>query len=161
MQLTEHFTLEEFERSSVATRLGIDNRVPKDLLGFVRETAEMLERIRAHLVDLRGSPIPIFITSGFRCLEVNRAVGSGDRSDHLKAMAADWVAPAFGTPFHICRALAAKVDELEIGQLINEYPDRNGWVHTSIKKPAKVVNRIITITAAGTMAGVDSGGVST
>ena len=32
MQITEHFTVEEFERSSTADRLGIDNRVPEALL---------------------------------------------------------------------------------------------------------------------------------
>lgn len=161
MQLTEHFTLEEFERSQTAARLGIDNRVPKDLLGFARETAAMLERIRSHLSTVRGAPVPIYISSGFRCLELNRAVGSGDGSDHLKAMAVDWEAPAFGNPTSICRELSAHVDDLAIGQLINEFPDRNGWVHTSIRQPRKVLNRVITITADGTVAGVSSPSVST
>lgn len=156
MILTPNFELEEFERSQQASRLGIDNRVPSELLGYVRQTAEMLQRIRDHLSSVSGQEIPITVTSGYRRLELNRAIGSSDSSDHVKGMAVDWIAPKFGNPISICRTLAPLVDVLRIGQLINEYPDRDGWVHTSIRTPTKIVNRVITITHAGTSAGVQS-----
>jgi hypothetical protein len=56
----------------------------------------------------------------------------------------------------VARALEGVTDEMGIGQLINEYPDRGGagWVHVSIQLPARVQNRIITVTASGTVPGI-------
>lgn len=155
-QLSQHFTLEDFERSSKAQSLGIDNRVPNMLLREALETAEMMERIREYLSATAGHDVPILVTSGYRCLELNRAVGSSDTSDHVKMLAVDWSAPSFGTPFEVCKALSKVVDQLGIGQLIHEYPrgKDNAWVHTSSRKPDKPVNRVITITPKGTLVGV-------
>lgn len=155
MKLSQNFTLLEFTRSATASRLGIDN-TPQDpqLLAALRLTADMLERIRAFLGDRAGKDVPIRITSGYRCLELNTALRSDPTSDHVRGMAADWEAPSFGTPYQICSALAAHVDDLGIGQLINEFPDRNGWVHTGVPIPKKTINRIITIRADGTHVGI-------
>jgi len=154
MMLSAHFSVDEFCRSSVAARRGIVNVLPADLLPAARNTAAMLERIRAHLGMIAGRPIPIHVSSGYRCLPLNRAVGSSDTSDHTRALAADWDAPEFGGPADICEALAPLVGALEIGQLICEYPDRGGWVHTSTRLPDKLVNRIITISGRGVSVGV-------
>jgi len=152
--LTQHFSVSEFIASETATRRGIDNRLPADLETAAHETARMLEGIRDYLKHLSGREVPIQITSGYRCLELNRAIGSSDTSDHVRACAADFRAPAFGTPTRIAEALASQVGLLHIGQLINEYPDRAGWVHVSTRPTSKAANRIITITAAGTAAGI-------
>lgn len=157
MKLTANFSLEEFEASQTATRLGIDNRVPAESLPYIKETAEMLQRIRDFLTETAGRDIPITVTSGYRCLLVNRTIGSKDTSDHVQGMAVDWRARRFGTPTEICRALVPHVIGLGIGQLINEYPDGNGWVHTSIRTPMHALNRIITITADGTRVGIFGG----
>ena len=155
MQLTPNFTLNEFCRSETASRLGIQNDLPADLLRNAKGTAQMLEAIRAYLSKQAGKEIPIQITSGFRCLPLNRRIGSGDGSDHVRAMAADWIAPKFGTPTDICEALAPVVGQIPIGQLINEFPDTGiGWVHTSTAVPQKLINRIITITRRGTTVGI-------
>jgi hypothetical protein len=156
IRLTPNFTLEEFERSMTATRRQLPNRVPNDLMVYARRTAEMLERIRRFLTDLSGRECYITITSGYRCLTLNRAIGSSDTSDHVQAMAADWICPTFNTPTEVCRVLAGRCDELGIGQLINEYPARNGWVHTSIRTPNKIMNRVVTITDTGTSVGIHS-----
>jgi hypothetical protein len=66
---------------------------------------------------------------------LNAAIRGAKNSDHMQAMATDWIAPAFGTSLEIAQALAPYVNELGIGQLINEFPGAKGWVHTSIKKP--------------------------
>lgn len=154
MNLSPHFTLAEFCASGMASRLGITNELPADLAKAARATCEMLERIRQHLGDLAGREVPILLSSGYRCLPLNRAVGSKDSSDHPLAAAADWTAPRFGTPTEICEALAPLVSVLQIGQLINEFPDRNGWVHTSTREPSKAINRIITITGRGVSVGI-------
>lgn len=154
MQLSPHFSLREFCFSSTADRLGIDNTLPLELYPHAMQTAVMLEEIRAFLTFKAGREIPIRISSGYRCPALNKAVGSSDRSDHVGAFAADWSAPAFGTPTEICRALEPECKNLGIGQLINEFPsEHGGWVHTSTREKAEP-NGIITITHAGTFAGI-------
>lgn len=149
--LSQHFTLEEFCDSSTADRRGIANVLPASLHSQAQDTVDMLERIRAFLTRQADHPVPMVITSGYRCLELNRAIGSSDTSDHIKAMAADWRAPAFGTPYDVCKALAPHVSALGIGQLIHEF---GSWIHTSTRTPAKPVNRVITVSQAGTSLGI-------
>jgi hypothetical protein len=71
-------------------------------------------------------------------------------------MAVDFKTPRFGTTTQVVRELSRHVDALGIGQLILEYPERGSgsWVHVSTRKPAKQLNRVITITDAGTFVGV-------
>lgn len=145
--ITPHFTMEEF----IATNhRNIDNTLPMSLYGNAMQTCEMMERIRTYLCKVVGRDTPINPSSAYRCPELNRAVGSSDSSDHLKALAMDWNAQGL-TPFEVCRLLEPVVDELGIGQLIHEY---GRWVHTGVSRPTKAVNRIITIINAGTKAGI-------
>ena len=156
MNLSPHFTLAEFIASDKAQALGINNALPPELMPNAQQTAEMLERIRAELGTRAGYTVPIKLSSGYRCQALNAAVGSGIGSDHLRAQAADFSAPAFGTPLQVCRVLAPLVSILNIGQLIYECPrpDRR-WVHVSTRVPAKLVNRVITIGPGGaTLLGV-------
>lgn len=151
MNLTPHFTVAEFIASDTAARLGIDNSLPATMLETAKATCEMLERIRAHLARVSGRAIPIVLTSGYRCLALNRAIGSGPGSDHVRGMAADMKAPAFGSAFEVATALAPRVSELGIGQLIHEF---GSWVHVSTSRPERPVNRIITISSRGTVPGI-------
>lgn len=148
MQLTQHFTLAELSKSSTADRLGLDNTPPPEVLPALTSTAEMLERIRSTL------GVPVTVTSGYRAWAVNKAVGGVTTSDHAQGRAADIVAPRYGTPLQIARALAPLVDVLGIGQLIYERIGNTSWVHVSTRVPDKRVSRVITITSAGTQLGV-------
>lgn len=152
--MTPHFTLAEFTASATARDMGIDNALPPELLADAQRTLDMLERIRGYLTEALGRPVPLIITSGYRCLALNAAIGSRGTSDHVQARAVDFRAPAYGSPTLVCRALAPQVSALGIGQLINEYPGGNGWVHVSTRVPASPANRVITITARGTALGV-------
>jgi hypothetical protein len=107
MQLTPHFTLEEMAASDTAARLGIDNAPTTAIVTELRKTAELLERVRLML----GTPL--LVTSGYRCLALNRAIGSADTSAHLAGRAADFRSPDSGTPFQICKLLAAAAAELD------------------------------------------------
>lgn len=153
MNLSQHVTLEEFTASDTAARLGIDNTLPAVLMPVATDTAKMIERIRAFLCDQAGRDIPIIITSGFRCPDLNTAIGSALGSDHPRGMAVDFKAPAFGTPLQVAQALAGQVSILDIGQLIHEY---GTWVHVSTRRPDKALNRIITIDRAGTHVGIQA-----
>ena len=148
MQLTQHFTLAELTKSSTAERLELDNTPPPEVLPALTRTAEMLERIRSSL------GVPVTVTSGYRAWAVNKAVGGVTTSDHAQGRAADIVAPRYGTPLQIARALAPLVDVLGIGQLIYERFGSTSWVHVSTRVPDKRVNRVITITSSGTQLGV-------
>lgn len=158
MQLSPHFSLAEFTSSAKAQALGLDNLLPADLMASAMRTADMLERIRAYLGGLAGREIPILLSSGYRCLQLNRALGSKDTGDHTRALAADWSAPAFGTPYQICRALSPQILALGIGQLIYERPrPGSAWVHTSTRTPDRPSNRVITIGPAGAELGIQQG----
>ena len=143
--MTPHFTLSEFTASDTAARLGIDNDLPDELRENALKTLEMMERIRYHI------DAPISITSGYRCEALNRAIGSKPGSDHTLAFAVDFKAPKAGTPFHIAAMLAPVFKIIGIGQLILEF---GTWVHVSLARPDKVINRIITIDKTGVRAGI-------
>ena len=136
MKLSAHFSLDEFTQSNTAERLNIDNSLPPELLQTAQNTADMMERIR---LALGGKPI--LITSGYRCPDLNKAIGSGPGSDHPKAMAVDFKCPEFGTPYEVARFLAQQMTGLGIGQLIYEQT----WVHVSTRHPDKAVNTILTM----------------
>lgn len=151
-----NFTLNEFVRSEMAVARGIDNKLPDSLEPDAWATLALMQGIRDKLSMLADRDVPISISSGYRCPALNAAVGSGPGSDHILAKACDFKAPAFGAPLQICQALAPLVSILGIGQLIYERPrgvDR-AWVHVSTKPPARPVNRIITVTERGTLAGI-------
>ena len=154
IQLTSHFSNAEFTASKTAAAKGIDNSLPDNLQGNAINTLNMMETIRQYLSNTAGKDIPIFIQSGYRSPALNAAIGGAKNSDHMQAMAVDWIAPEFGTPMEIAQELAPYIDDLGIGQLINEFPGAKGWVHTSTKKPSVAVNRVITITAQGTVPGI-------
>jgi hypothetical protein len=151
MKLSPHFTLAEFTHSETAARRGLDNSVPAELMEEARKTAELMERIRAVLTTLKKAPVPIFITSGYRGDALNAAIGGSKNSDHMRAKAVDFVAPAFGSPYEICKVLESRAVVLGIGQLIHEY---GRWVHVGRSIPTNSVNRLLTVGYGSTKAGI-------
>lgn len=144
LKLSENFGLAEF----IATQnRKIDNALPVELLDNARQTCAMLERIRVFLCERLGEEVPIGLSSGYRCEALNRAVGGARGSDHVQALAADWNARKFGPAFKVAAALEPVAAQLGIGQLIQEFATcgGGGWVHTSVRAPAKGANRVITI----------------
>lgn len=154
MQLSQHFSLAELTHSNKADALGLSNEATSEVVEALFDTALMLENVREHLAAVAGKPIPITVTSGYRSHEVNRAVGSSDTSDHVRGMAADIVAPAFGSPYAIACELAAHMDALGIGQMIVEGLHGKRWLHLSTAVPVKAINRVLTITDDGTVPGL-------
>lgn len=148
MKLSQHFSLIEFAKSAKAQSLGIDNTPSAEVVKNLTILADMLERIRSTINK------PIIITSGYRSEALNRAVGGRTSSDHTKGYAADIVCPAFGTPRELARLLAPLADTLSIGQVILEEIKGKQWVHVSTKKPLKAINRVLTISDAGTFPGI-------
>ena len=119
MQLSEHFTLEEFTASQTATRRGLNNTPSPQMIEKLKRTAQKMEQVRA----LLGKPI--FINSAYRSPSVNRAIGGAATSQHCKGEAVDFVCPQFGTPKQICQAIIKA--GIHFDQLIFE----GTWVHIS------------------------------
>ncbi|OCG36962.1 D-Ala-D-Ala carboxypeptidase family metallohydrolase [Gilliamella sp. Gris1-4] len=131
-KLTEHFTLEEFTRSTTASRLKIDNSVPADLMPNVQLTATHLELARKALGK------PIIITSGYRCPALNARVGGVATSAHTQGLAVDFKS-SFGSPKDICQRLIDA--NVQFDKLIQEH---NQWVHIGF---SPTNNRQIVLTA--------------
>lgn len=125
MNLSQHFTLDEFTISNEAARRGISNDPPAALLPVLNRTALGMETVRVRLGGM-----PILISSGFRSLALNRALGSKDTSQHVKGEAVDFICPRFGSPANIVATL--KDSDVPFDQLILEFAQQGrGWVHVS------------------------------
>ena len=140
--LTSHFTLEEFIASEYAARNNIDNTPPEQIRENLRRTAMVMEDVRSAL----GSK-SIYITSGYRCSKLNKAIGSKPTSAHVNGLACDFKCPSYGTPKEIIEAL--QCTNIPYDQLIMEF---NSWVHIGLaSNPRK---QILTINEHGTYAGL-------
>jgi len=144
MNLSAHFSMEEFTASETAARLGIDNEPPAELYGNIIRTAKVLEQVRLLLGEA------ITITSGYRCLQLNNALRSKPTSAHVKGLGADIIVPAYGSPLNVCRALEFKLEEFGIDQLIWEF---GRWTHIGLSVGAPR-HQILTIDNAGTRGGL-------
>ena len=133
-QLSPHFTVEEFSQSQTAARLGINNDIPLELYAPAKRTAEGLEQVR---LLLRSHPI--HISSGYRCLALNAALGSKNTSQHVKAEAVDFTCPTFGSVDRIVRAIVGST--IKYDQVIREFCSKDnpnsGWVHISFSDKPK------------------------
>lgn len=82
--VTMHFTIEELYASATAKAKGINNKPNvQQMINLVYLTAYVLEPLRVAMNE------PIKIGSGFRCQELNKAVGGVYNSQHLKGQAVD------------------------------------------------------------------------
>ena len=128
MKLSKNLSLAEVTKSITAQRLGIDN-TPKD-----EWIIENLKAIAKHVFQpLRNAfGCPIYVSSGYRGPELNRAIGGSKRSQHMEGRALDLDADVFGrcTNSQIFNWLR---DNVEFDQLIWEFGDEDNpdWVHVS------------------------------
>lgn len=121
MQLSKNFKLNEFTASQTATRKGIDNTPAAPIIERLRMLANTLEQVRTLLGDNS-----IRISSGYRCVALNRAIGSSDSSAHVQGYAVDFTCPNFGTPKEVANKIAQS--DIKYDQIIYE----GTWVHLSV-----------------------------
>jgi len=127
MDLSNNFTLEEFTRSATAAAWGINNTPPQAVITTLIRTAAGMELVRAELGEL-----PILISSGYRCPELNAKVGSKPTSQHLKGEAADFSCPAYGKPADVFSTL--RTSNVPYDQIILETDGKVWWVHISFSE---------------------------
>lgn len=130
MRISPHFFLHEFTVSQVGERLNLDNTPYGEHHDNIHNLAWKMETVR----EILGN-VPIFITSGYRSQELNKAIGGSSNSQHCKGQAVDFIAPRFGIPKLIAQRLAnTNPDELPFDQLIFEGKKNGGWVHLSFSE---------------------------
>ena len=127
MQISKHFSLSEFEKSSTATRLGIKNKAGS---GEIKNLTDLcyavLEPVRAKFEK------PILVTSGFRSEELCVAIKSSKTSQHTKGQAVDFEIMGIS---NLQVALWIQ-NNCDFDQLILEFwkeeeGANSGWVHCS------------------------------
>ncbi len=130
MQLSKHFSLSEFEKSSTATRLGIKNKAGS---GEIKNLTDLcyavLEPVRAKFEK------PVFITSGYRSEQLCEAIGSKKTSQHARGEAVDFEIMGIS---NLQLALWIQ-NNCDFDQLILEFwkedeGANSGWVHCSYKE---------------------------
>lgn len=126
MMLGKYFSKREMERSATATRLGLSNSIPDDLLGNARLVASKLDIIREHFDK------PVYVLSCYRSPSVNAAVGGSKTSAHRFAMAADVKIDGVSV-LELCRWCAENISDYD--QIIYEFGE-DGWMHIGFTKGA-------------------------
>lgn len=140
MKLSPHFTLEEFTRSTTATRRGIDN-TPSNAI--IQELQKLAIYVLEPLREAWGAPLKI--SSGYRCPKLNAAVGSKSTSQHVRGQAADIHtlsdSRADNKKLFDLAVKLMREGKIKVGQIIDEY--NYNWVH--ISTPGNHTNQILHI----------------
>jgi hypothetical protein len=138
MQLSKHFELAEFIRSSTAKRAGISNMPTNAHLENIKLLCgKVLEPIRSHFAR------PIILSSGYRSSALNRAVGGSSSSQHCSGEAAD--IDMDGTNVTNAQIFNYIKDNLEFDQLIWEFGTTSNpdWVHVSYESNGRQRKQIL------------------
>lgn len=130
MQLSKNLSLREVTKSITAERLGVKNTPDKeDIANLIDIATHVFQPLRDHF------DVPIAVSSGFRCKELNKAVGGSKTSEHMVGRALDLDADIYGgvTNKEIFEFIKKN---LEFNQLIWEFGDDENpdWVHVSYHK---------------------------
>ena len=123
----KHFKFIEMIRSSKADEFNIDNW-PKDadIMDNLIFTMQCLDDIREQY------GLPLYISSGYRCSELNKKVGGVKTSQHTKGQAADIQLGSVEKNRAFFNWCQCNINDLPIDQLIDE--SNYSWVHCSFKK---------------------------
>ena len=128
MRISKNFTLKELTKSSTGERLGIDNSVKdqETLVNLCALTHNILQKVR----EEHGRTT---VNSSFRCLDLNRAIKSSDKSQHVKGEAADIECPAIDN-LKLAKWIASNVDfDMVLLEFYTQGIPDSGWVHVSYK----------------------------
>ena len=118
----KYFTIAELTRSDTARRLGIDNKPPASA---VKALTVLVDEVLDPLREAWGGPIRV--NSGYRCPELNKAVGGSPSSQHQRGEAADITVGSRSGNRRLL-ALIKRLD-LPVDQCIDEKDCR--WIHVS------------------------------
>lgn len=124
-----YFTIDELTKSCTAERLGIDNTPGwNELFNIEQLVTNVLDPLRIKY------GMPIIVSSGYRCAELNKVVGGAGNSQHIKGQAADIYCVNRSPVMNRMLACILIYDNIPFDQLILEKVDENGcpqWLHVS------------------------------
>jgi hypothetical protein len=140
MQLSKHLSLAEVTKSDTAKRRGVSNMPTEAHIANFKLLAEnIFEPIRNHFGK------PIFISSGYRSAELNKAIGGAASSQHCQGEAID--IDMDGRPGGVTNKMVFDFikENLNFDQLIWEFgTDTNpDWVHVSYESTGKQRKQIL------------------
>lgn len=129
MKVSENITLEQLTRSQTASRKGIKEQFnpPVEIVENLRELCvNVVERVLLMFPKLT-------ISSGYRSVELNKAIGGANSSQHTKGEAVDLLIPN-ASNINIARAILSA--NIKFDQMIIEFGtlEKPAWVHVSYKK---------------------------
>ncbi len=125
MNLSQNFTLKEMEFSNTAYEKGILNKAPEAVINNLKIMCEnLLETLRSEL------KCSIKISSGYRCPELNKAVGGRENSKHIKGQAVDIYVDKL-SPLELFYYIKNNKEKFDYDQLIYERTRNKKWVHIS------------------------------
>lgn len=123
IKLSEHFTLEELTTTTRAKYAEANRQAGIANVSKLKALAQFAESIREVL------DVPLTVTSGYRCLELNAAIGGSASSQHCRFEAFDfvpiglWVREAF---------MKLKNSTVSFGQLILERRGESFIIHAGM-----------------------------
>ncbi|MAN63322.1 MAG: peptidase M15A [Parvibaculum sp.] len=128
MKLSKNLSLRECLRSDTAKRLGVTNQPHEDWV--IENLRAVAEHVFQPVRD--GIGVPVFVSSGYRSPELNKAIGGSVRSQHMEGRALDLDADVLGGTSN-CDIFHYIKNNLEFDQLIWEFGDEDNpdWVHVS------------------------------
>lgn len=125
MKLSPHFTLRELTRTA---HRRVDNSAPEHIVDRLRTLC------REYLEPAREQFGPLWITSGYRCPELNAAIGGSKTSAHMFGCAADFISMREVPTIEIVDWIV-DLSGLDFDQVIDEYSSTANWVHLGILRP--------------------------
>ena len=126
-----HFKLKHLIWSNTAKNKGINNMPGVDGSPSQIKVIENLRGLMTNVVDEIIDIWPnLSITSGYRCMGLNRSIGGSNTSQHCYGQAIDIQVPGLSTA-EVYNYIYANVGGWD--QLIWEYPEKGegSWVHIS------------------------------
>lgn len=118
----KYFTIAELCNSDTADRRGIINRIPKDLLPNVQG---LINNVLDPLREWYGKPI--YVNSGYRCPELNKAVGGVENSFHVSGCAADIDARNYEENKKLFEYIRENLPFTEVG-----WEGGGRWIHVAL-----------------------------
>ena len=121
--MARYFTIAEMLRSETADKNKIQNTPSAEVKKNIEELLEVLDDLR----EFYGMPIKI--TSGYRCAELNKLVGGSPTSAHVIGYAAD-LQPIQGSFEEFKASVLRWLDTgVKFDQCIIERSKSTQWVH--------------------------------
>ena len=127
--MARYFTLAEFVRSNTAKKKGIDNTPSFEVVEHLSELVEtVLDPLRA------AYGMPIRVSSGYRCPELNKAVKGSATSVHQIGFAADLQTGGSFTKFRDFVVEWFRKTGTKFDQLLLEKDSATGerWIHIGL-----------------------------